>query len=163
MSPRLEVVKPGDEKIVHTCSCKRTFTMREWDDLVLVGFIDEGHEMSPPFLEQRNCSCGSTRAVSIGLDRLIVLVNNQCKSVRRATSELVDAMRVRGEAPDREERTGPVELVRIEREACAQAADKVAADLRLVAAAKPGVAMKRELWSRAELADEIAASIRRRS
>jgi len=180
VSPRLQVVKPKapDTKNVHTCSCGKTFTLTEWSNLAIVGFL---HDVIPPeesgmiddagrrmarleVLEQRNCTCGSTRALSIELPRVFDLANEQCKAVRRATSALVDAMRLRGDLPDRDpERTGPAELIQIEREACAQAAEKSAADLRLLANSRQGNEIKHSLYQRAELADEIAAAIRRRS
>lgn len=170
MSPHLQVVKAPDTKIVHTCSCGKTYTLTTWSDLLLVGFIadEEPGEyvagVAQEILENRNCTCGSTRAISISFNRLVALFNSQCKSVRRATSALVDALRVTGEVPDRDpERTGAVELIKIERENCAQTADKAAADLRLLARSRPGIAIAKELHQRAELADEIAASIRRRS
>jgi len=165
VSPRLTVVKPDDGKVIHTCSCGKTFTALAWDDLVLVGFIvDEICGSSALILENRNCPCGSTRGIKISFERLVTLFNNQCKSVRRATSNLVEALRVRGEVPDRDpEKTGPVELVRIEREACAQEAEKAAADLRLLANSRQGSPTKHSLFQRAELADEIAQSIRRRT
>jgi len=174
VSPRLQIVKPKepDTKIVHTCSCGKTFTLTAWSNLSIVGFL---HDVIPAeetgtgmarleVLEQRNCTCGSTRALSIDLPRVFDLFNEQCKAVRRATSALVDAMRLRGDLPDRDpERTGLAELVRIEREACAQVVDKAAADLRLLANSRQGSTMKHSLYQRAELADEIAASIRRRT
>lgn len=48
--------------LVHTCSCKRTFTQEQWDALPYVGKMIED---DPPVLELRNCPCGSTRAVEI--------------------------------------------------------------------------------------------------
>lgn len=47
--------------IAHTCSCKRTFTLAEWEALPYVGVMRDDVER----LELRNCLCGSTRALEI--------------------------------------------------------------------------------------------------
>jgi len=46
---------------IHTCSCQRTFTSKQWDALPYVGVMRDAVER----LELRNCPCGSTRAVEI--------------------------------------------------------------------------------------------------
>lgn len=54
-------------KPIHTCSCGRSYTQGEWFGLPLVSVerIPAGEDGPAFWMEQRNCPCGSTRAIEI--------------------------------------------------------------------------------------------------
>lgn len=135
--------------IVHVCSCGKSFTRSMWSALPFVGFFVDDTDVATwstgvpgrgVVLEHRNCSCGSTRALPIGFDQIVLIANAQAKALRSS-------------APSSES-------VLIERERCAQVAEEAGAHLRVLASSGPGVEVKHALFQRAELCDEIASSIR---
>jgi hypothetical protein len=50
-------------RIVNTCSCGIKYTLSEFSQLHLVGRSEYNGDDGPIILEQRNCTCGSTRAI----------------------------------------------------------------------------------------------------
>lgn len=164
-------------RVVHTCSCGAEYTREAWSALPLVGiFVDDtdpdatdetGVAGRCTLLEQRNCKCGSTRALPLGLDGAIALLNDTAVRLRRALGALHDIRRAAASIPDTIEACTKQTLrgtddVLLERERCATIALRFADNLRLVAQAKPGKAMARELGNRADLCREIATEIRGR-
>lgn len=47
--------------VVHVCSCKRTFTALQWEQLLYVGLMIDDVQ----HCELRTCLCGSTRAMEV--------------------------------------------------------------------------------------------------
>lgn len=45
-----------------TCACGRTYSVEEWRDIVRLGILNDGVELT----EMKNCACGSTMGMAIG-------------------------------------------------------------------------------------------------
>ncbi|HEY2514001.1 MAG TPA: hypothetical protein VGI39_24210 [Polyangiaceae bacterium] len=52
--------------ILKTCSCGRAISPESWGRLPLIGTADNGRGIGE-LLELRNCTCGSTVAIAIGI------------------------------------------------------------------------------------------------
>lgn len=166
---------PKTRTIVHTCSCGEDFTKEEWRALPLCGvFVDDTDasatwETGVPgrfaLLEQRNCKCGSTRAVPIGVDAAIALVNECAVRLRRTLGGLETIRTAIRSIPeviaDHGNTLRGLNELFLERERCARVADSAGDKLRELQRSKPGKAMARELGARADLCQEIAAEIRK--